>query len=287
MGHVRELGLDAMSARFGSAGALAWELSGGIDPRPLVPFTPETEVVEEQSLPFGCDSLDVLAETCSRLLRRAYSRPALRGRSAGRVDLLCPVYVSAPWQRTVNFQEPIGDWERAARVVRGKLQAAPPDAPVDGVTLTVSGISSAQGWQPGLFPDFRGMREARILSAERRLQTRLESGAVLHRVSAVAPWHPVPERRAVQTPVDPMAPGVRPFLVPKAVDVREAPDGQPVSVLLRRGWRDVEQVLCSWSVGLWWLPRPVERVYWRVELSGGVGMALFRVPDGRWFRQGK
>ena len=218
-------------------------------------------MTEETSLPFSSTSLEMLLVASDTLLRRAYARPVMRGRYAGRASLECPVFGSAPWERTVNFQESVGRWERAAFIVRSRLEAEPPEVPVDGLSVTLSGFTGESGLQIGLLPDAREDRRGRIMEVERRLQTRVQGRHVaryrsvpavktggrqlgegdgergsgsfltattgqeraawwpcmaegdgnvglvkrpaLYRVVEVAPWHPAPEMRAVQTPLDP------------------------------------------------------------------------------------
>ena len=61
--------------------------------------------------------------------------------------------------------------------------------------------------QLGLLPDAKHDREGRLAEAERQLQARTGGRPALYRVVEVAPWHPAPEMRAVQVPIDPSGAG--------------------------------------------------------------------------------
>ena len=322
LGQVASMDVGRLMDQFGREGQWAWELANGHDHRVLVPLEYEETVTEETSLPFSSTSLEMLLVASDTLLRRAYARPVMRGRYAGRASLECPVFGSAPWERTVNFQESVGCWERAAFIVRSRLEAEPPDVPVDGLALTLSGFTGESGSQIGLLPDVREDRRGKIMEAERRLQTRPqgrhaaryrsvpavktggrqpgeEGGNVgpvkrpaLYRVVEVAPWHPAPEMRAVQTPLDPLGGELRPLLSPEPVMVREAGNGLPEAIRQgigpRKGeWYQVARIEDCWTFDLWWLPKPLTRTYYRVERENGGQVTLFRDQhDGCWYQQG-
>ena len=343
LGQVAAMDVDRLVDQFGRDGKWIWELANGRDDRALVPLEYEETVTEETSLPFSSTSLEMLLVASDTLLRRAYARPVMRGRYAARASLECPVFGSAPWERTVNFQESVGRWERAAFIVRSRLEAEPPEVPVDGLSVTLSGFTGESGLQIGLLPDVREDRRGRIMEAERRLQTRQafvgrggsralrgngdaskargsgsfptattereraawwpctaeEDGNVgpvkhpaLYRVVEVAPWHPAPEMRAVQTPLDPLGGELRPLLSPEPVMVREDRNGLPEAIRQgigskKDGWRQVARIEDCWTFDLWWLPKPLTRTYYRVERENGGQVTLFRDQrDGCWYQQG-
>ena len=317
LGQVAAMQVDRLVDQFGTEGKWIWNLANGRDDRPLLPLEYEETVTEETSLPFSSTSLEMLLVASETLLRRAYARPTMRGRYAGRAALECPVFGSAPWERTVNFQESVGRWERAAFIVRSRLEAEPPAVPVDGLSLTLSGFTGESGAQLGLLPDVREDRRGQLMEVERRLQTRSQGrhaaryrsvpavktrgwqpgdadkngGPVkrpaLYRVVEVAPWHPAPEMRAVQTPLDPLGDGLRPLLSPEPVAVREDVNGEPLAVRLGERWRQVVRIEDSWTFDLWWLPNPLTRTYYRVERENGGQVTLFRDQhEDCWYQQG-
>ena len=326
LGQVASMDRARMVDQFGPEGEWAWSLANGHDDRPLLPLRYEETVTEQTALPFSSTSLEMLLLATDTLLQRAYARPVLRGRYARQAALECPVFGASPWEKTVNFQEGVGRWERASFIVRSRLEAEPPQVPVDGLSLTLSGLTGETGAQLGLLPDARDNRRERLVEVERRLQSRSATAGsaakrrgppadeadagrapvkspALYRVVEVAPWHPAPEMRAVQTPLDPLSGGIRPLLSPEEVAVREddhrRPQAirQPGSAAKRRGrtgaeadpgeWWRVARIEDSWTFDLWWLPRPLTRTYYRVEREDGGQVTLFRDQhDDRWYLQG-
>ena len=288
LGQVASMDLDLLVDQFGPEGEWAWSLANGCDDRPFMPLEYQETVTEQTSLPFSSTSLEMLLVAVDALLRRAYARPAMRGRYVGRADLECPVFGAAPWEKTVNFQEGVARWERAAFIIRSRLEAEPPEVPIDGLSLTLSGFTGESGSQLGLLPDVKEDRRGQLMEAERRLQARTAKASALYRVVPVAPWHPAPEMRAVQTPLDPLGGGIRPMLSPEPVEVREDRTGQPESIRQGERWRQVSQVAERWIFDLWWLPKPLTRTYYRVEREDGGQVTLFRDQhDNCWYQQGR
>ena len=110
----------------------------------------------------------------------------------------------------------------------------------------------------------------------------------LHTIARVAPWHPAPEMRALQVPVDPSGrDAIKPLQTPQPVEVRTEEDGDPASVRVGGNWRRVARIDDRWTFDLWWLPQPVTRSYYRVDPGDGRRMTLFRdVRENNWYRQG-
>ena len=233
LGDVANLTVDAMGNRFGAHGLRAWELARGIDDSPLVPLRYEETVAEHTALPIVTASLDLLLAGVDTLLRRAYAQPRMRGRYAGGSALECVLYRAPPWERSFHFKQAVGDWQQASRILRGQMETEHPQGAVEEVTLALSGLTRESGVQMNLLPNLRGDRERRLAHAERQLQARMGGRPVLHRVVPVAPWHPAPEMRAMQVPLDDSgAGGMKPLSPPSPVDVREEPGGEPLEVRL-------------------------------------------------------
>ena len=288
LGQVAAMNQYLLVDQFGPEGRWAWSLANGRDDRPLMPLKYQETVTEQISLPFSSTSMELLLVAVDTLLRRAYSRPSLRGRYAGQAALECPVFDAAPWEKTVNFQEGVGRWERAAFIVRSRLEAEPPEVPIDGLSLTLSGFTGESGSQLGLLPDARDNRREQLAEVERRLQVRASGSPALYRVVEVAPWHPAPEMRAVRTPLDPMSGGILPLLPPEPVAVREGTNRRPEAVRLGGQWRRVSRIADRWTFDLWWLPKPLTRAYYRVEREDGGQSTLFRDQhEDCWYQQGR
>ena len=100
---VAAMSAAAMFDRFGREGLFAWELSGGMDRRPLTPRGVDEFVAEHTTLPFSTTSLETLWVGLGILLRRAFSRPALRNRSAGATTLASSTSDGEPWRLRTRF----------------------------------------------------------------------------------------------------------------------------------------------------------------------------------------
>ena len=183
---------------FGLEGSRAWRLCNGTGDEAIYPMAFVETVVERMSLSFPTSLVHAFSLAVDTLLRRAYARPEMRGRYAGRVSLRCDATGWPSWERNISFREPAGTWESASDAVRSRLESAPPDTPVEEVAVTLSSPTGEHGTQMGIFDGPRRDRERRIAETERRLRDRLGGVHALYRVEEVAPWHPAPEMRALQ-----------------------------------------------------------------------------------------
>ena len=287
MGQLAALSRDTIIDRFGAAGMTAWELCNGIDDRPVLPVSPAVSVVERASLPFASASLELLLATADILLRRAFGSAELRRRLVGSVTLAATSPDAADWTRSVRFKEPVASWERASAQVRAIVEAHPPEAPIEDLTLALGDLSGESGRQLGLLDDARDRRRDRIMETERKLRSLMKGAPALHKVVEVAPWHPIPELRALRVPIDADDGGaLLPFHEPTPVDVRESEAHRPLAVRLKSGWRGVSAIDDLWSFDLWWLPEPVTRSYFCVTDGEGLRLTLFRDERaGLWYRQ--
>ena len=285
MGDVAAMQRHLIIAQFGHEGSMLWELCNGIDDSPVVPLTFEEPIVECASLPFNSSSIELLYVAVDALLRRGYARPEMAGRFAGVAALQCTA--PASWGMSIAFKQPVGHWERAAAIVRSRLDLEPPQIPIEDITLTLSNFTEASEGQMALFQDAREDSHRRLVEMERRLQLRMNGEHLLHRIREVAPWHPAPEMRALQIPIDPSkSDAIKPLHAPTVVEVREGVDSAPVAVRLKRRWRRVARIADRWTFDLWWLPQPITRVYYCIVSDDGQ-LTLFKDQrDGVWYRQG-
>ena len=287
MGQVASLSRDMLADRFGQEGVLVWDFCNGIDARTVVPVRAATSITEYASLPFASTSLELLLATTDILLQRAYSRPHMLRRLAGSITLTSTVMGSAPWTQTIHFKELVGEWQSASRLLKDRIVAQPPDAPLEDLTLTVEDIRAESGRQLGLLEDAKDRRLDRLFEVDARLRTRVSGLQPLHRVVEIAPWHPVPEMRALKVPIDPhFSTALSPLHSPLPVEVREGQDHRPLAVRLRRTWRKIDGIDDHWEFDLWWLPQPVTRSYFCVVGDTGRRLVLFRDErEGCWYRQ--
>ena len=172
--------------------------------------------------------------------------------------------------------------------MRSKLEADPPTRPVEEVALTLSNFTGEPAAQLGLLKDAREDSRRRLVEVDRKLRPLMGGRHALHTIAQVAPWHPAPEMRALQVPVDPSGrDAIKPLQTPQPVEVRAERNGQPAAVRVGGPWRRVASIDDRWTFDLWWLPEPVTRSYYRVDAGDGRGMTLFHDwRNDRWYRQG-
>ena len=286
MGDVASMSADMLTDQFGFEGGWAWDLCNGIDDSHIVSMPFDESVVEHISLPFHSSSIEVLFVAVDSLLERAYARPELRRRYARTAVLRCTAPGWQPWEKIVGFREPVGAWDRASSVIRNRVESDPPEMPVDDVTLTLSGFTGEAGAQVSLLRDIRDDRHRRLVEVERALRERMNGSHALHRVVEVAPWHPAPEMRAVQVPIDPSGgDAIKPLYPPMPVQVREGTEREPASVLMDRRWRQVARVEDRWTFDLWWLPKPVSRTYYRIDQDGRQVTLFLDHANDLWYKQ--
>ena len=110
LGDVAAMKAEALIDRLGQPRQRAWELSNGIDVRPLVPLKQEESVAEHLALPFASGSMELLLTAMDTLLSRAYARHGMQARYAGGVVLECVLYRAHPWRKEFRFKQAVGDW---------------------------------------------------------------------------------------------------------------------------------------------------------------------------------
>ena len=301
MGPVSAMPERLMVDQFGAEGRRMWALCNGMDDSPLLPLKFEETVVEYASLPFYSTSLEVLLVAVDTLLSRAYARPWMKGRYASKAALECSAFGMAPWGKTIPFKGCVGGWERASYIVRSQLELDPPQAPAEDVTLTLSDFTGDSGAQLGLMPDLRERKQRQLLEVERQLQARMNGRHALYRVVPVAPWHPAPEMRHLQVPMDPSGKdAIKSLHRPTPVAVQEGEDHDPLAVRLGKRWHRVAGIADRWTFDLWWFPNPLNRTYYRVDREDGGQVTLFRdetlpnpslaqggIREDCWYRQGR
>ena len=288
LGEIAAQEPNALLDRFGHEGRRAWELSHGIDDRPLVPRTHEESITETIALPVEATTLQLLRAAVDTLLQRVFAQPRMQGRYAETATLSCALEDAPTWEKTFHFRTGVVEGRGAAEIIKRRLETEHPPAPVEAMTITLANLGGATGEQLSLFPDLRADRERRLLQTERQLQARLDGVCSLRRMVEVAPWHPVPELRTVQVSIDPAADdGMRPLNTPDEIAVREGPNQEPLAVRLGQQWREVTRIEDQWSFDLWWRPTPMTRSYYRVSQRNGRQLTLFRDQrEDRWYRQG-
>ena len=277
MGDVASISQASLVDRFGTEGRRAWRLSIGMDDSPLVPLAHTETIVEHTSLPFSSTSIDFLFTVVDTLLERAYSRPSMRGRYAGKAVLECITEQGLTWTCEFPFKGGSGNRDRALSIIKARMEDNHPQDAVEDVTLTLDDLTGESGVQMGLLPNIRESGRRRLVEVERDLRTRTEGRPALYRVVEAVPWHPAPEMRALRVPIDSSeAEDFKPLSRPVPVVVEEGRGREPVSVRIRNRWRRVANIEEEWGFDLWWMSRPLTRTYYRVRGEDGVELTLFR-----------
>ena len=146
--------------RFGAEGRRAWHLSRSMDDSPVVPLAHTETIVERTSLPFSSTSLELLITVVDTLLARAFSRPSMRGRYAGKAVLECALETGQTWTMEFSFKGGAGNRKRALSIIRPRLEEEHPSGPVEDVSLTLDDLTGESGTQLGLLPEARESRQA-------------------------------------------------------------------------------------------------------------------------------
>ncbi|MCZ2109636.1 MAG: hypothetical protein LC118_08725 [Dehalococcoidia bacterium] len=80
--------------------------------------------------------------------------------------------------------------------------------------------------------------------------------------------------------------GLLPLNLPQPIAVDADAAEQPVAVRVRGKLRTVVAISDRWRIDDEWWRSEISRVYYAVELEGGIGLTVFRdLVTGAWFQQ--
>lgn len=199
IGSVARLPLDAMQGEFGKEGAWLWHLARGEDDERLVPRSHEERLKAETTFATPSVSLPVIMVALEGLSVQAFS--GLRGRFARVAGLEGRVVRKPPWSKRIAFKEPIGDANRALRLLRDRLSQLVLPGPLETLALTLTDLTGESGRQESLFRDVQ--RQADLDSAIRQLRARIGGQSQIYQVRGMQPWSRIPERRSALVPYEP------------------------------------------------------------------------------------
>ncbi|MFN8591304.1 MAG: hypothetical protein U0031_07550 [Thermomicrobiales bacterium] len=200
LGDLAALPASAVQARFGAEGRLAWELARGIDREPVHARTQPETVSEWLALPAPAASRETLQIAITRLVLRAFDRPALKGRHVRQARLRALLEGGQSWEQVTTLREP-GGQHRLIAALGYRLQNLMLPGPVEELTLELSGLIDATSRQE-LLPGFHSRRPRQLAEASRQLKQRFGTSG-LYRVAEVEPWSRLPERRQALIAYDP------------------------------------------------------------------------------------
>ena len=214
LGELARFPEPSLVAQFGEDGrsALAWSTGRRIDP--VLPWhrPRPIRVSLEFSSPVGLT--ETLHGALDRLVERALSRPARRGRSVTGVRMGAHLEGGGSWFVETVLREPTATRERIAAPLRAKMAIAPPPKAVQTLLLELTHFGPPSA-QTGLFDRKEGSgREAgghelaqgevppSLRDAVKELKLRL-GDSPLYRVVEIDPWSRIPERRHALLSFDP------------------------------------------------------------------------------------
>jgi DNA polymerase-4/protein ImuB len=191
IGDLAMLAPGPLQAQFGREGKRLYELARGIDREPLRPRRREELLSETLRFPAAAVSIEALVVACRRLLVRLHWR--LRGRAARRLRLRAALWGGRSWQKSLTFHEAVTDWERMLFIVKSVFSNTALPAPVEELTIELSGITEERGRQSTLFAEKAGLKR-QLGETARQLRARW-GRPLISRVVEVEPWSRLPERR--------------------------------------------------------------------------------------------
>jgi nucleotidyltransferase/DNA polymerase involved in DNA repair len=201
IGELASLPLGAVQAQFGSEGRRIWELAQGIDREPLRPLRWEESIREHLAFYAPLISREALVTAGRQLLTRLLGQPAMRGRAARRMTLRAPLSDGRSWERAIVFREATADQEQMLYVLRSAVEIAPLTAPIEELSIELSGFAGETCKQESFFSGDR-RRQPQVAEAVRQLKARYGRSPVAQ-VVEVEPWSRIPERRHALIDYDP------------------------------------------------------------------------------------
>jgi hypothetical protein len=214
LGELTRFPEPSLVAQFGEDGknALAWSTGRRVDPvRPWHRPRPIRASLEFSS-PVGL--VETLHGALDRLVERALSRPARRGRSVTGARLGAHLEGGGSWFVETVLRDPTASRERIAAPLRAKMAISPPPKAVETLLLELThfGAPSAQtglfdrkdetGREAGGHELAQGEVPSALRDAVKELKLRL-GHSPLYRVVEIDPWSRIPERRHALLSFDP------------------------------------------------------------------------------------
>ncbi|MGQ9572251.1 MAG: DNA polymerase Y family protein, partial [Dehalococcoidia bacterium] len=138
-------------------------------------------------------SREALVTAGRELLTRLLGQPVMNGRAARRMTLRALLSDGRCWERAIVFREATADREQMLCVLKSAIEAAPLTAPIEEVSIELSGFAGETGKQQGFFPG-NGRQRRQVAESIRQLKARYGRSPVAQ-VVEVEPWSRIPERR--------------------------------------------------------------------------------------------
>jgi protein ImuB len=292
LGELADLPSRGLAERLGDEGPWLQRLARGEDPTPLHLWTPPPVFEESAECSWGVETLEPLGDLaaglaeilCARLSRHSYAADAFEW-SCRLADRTAHEGVCAP-------AAPLSDPDAAAALVRSSLEAQPPRAAVEEITLRARPVRVATA-QPR-FDEPPRPSPRQLTATLARLSALVDARGIgspvildTHRPGAnqMAPFTlcPSPLRGEGRVRGGPKVSGsvlaMRRLRPPKPVEVALAA-GIPAHLHAAGLTGRIVGGAGPWRIsGDWWTDAPFARDEWDVELADGTLCRLAR--DGR------
>jgi protein ImuB len=202
LGRLRLFGLNSLAditkipqrkftAEFGAEGKFIWLLASGRAKQALSFRRKASVIKEEVCFDDPLVTRDHLVIAVTQLINRIVLSPAFHGRATRQATVQMLTELSQIWSRTITFKEALSDAREITRILGSCLAQLESIGPVATVTLTLSELTSANGWQKNL-PTARDGDAERLHEGLRQLRARYGSTRVFQAV-AVETWSQFPE----------------------------------------------------------------------------------------------
>jgi DNA polymerase-4/protein ImuB len=201
LGQLTALSVGSIQAQLKAEGKRAWELAGGVDRSPLLPFQREEAVTEFLTFSSPAVTQHAILVAVETLLSQAFSRPQIRGKYVRTAAIESQVVRHPPWTRRFAFKEAVGSKERALFALKCRMDTTVLPGPLEDMKLTLAGFTGESGIQSSLFSDVRKREQLREMM--RQLEALLGGKPPIYQVKDIEPWSRIPERRQVLVPFDP------------------------------------------------------------------------------------
>jgi len=283
---------DGIHERLGPAAVHLLQLARGTTDRPLRPILDGTSYTETFELEYAVDLLEPLLFILARLVNELCARLDRHTMSTTEVTLALTLERADPNVRTLQLPFATRDSKAILKLLQYDLEAHPPAAPIEKVTLSVAPVDP-RIVQHGLFipPAPEPEKLELTLTKIRSMVGHPNAGAPellnTHRPNA---WQMTSIHNSSTTPPSPSARPRQAFRhYTPALSAKVELDGaRPRRVFSDRVYGNVIQAAGPWRTsGEWWRPIMWDRDEWDVGLNDG---GLYRIyltrPLPQWYIEG-
>jgi DNA polymerase-4 len=151
IGDLARRGLERLEQRLGAAGRELWELSQGIDPRPVVPDREAKSIGAEETFEEDLSTVQQLQPHIHAQALRVGERLRRAGLRARCVQLKLKLADFKLVTRRTTFAEATDDGQALYRAAAELLRAHPPAAPVRLTGVSAQSLEAVDATQMGLF----------------------------------------------------------------------------------------------------------------------------------------